>query len=95
MDIEKKRQREKEIVSLMIHLYCKHHDDIDEDELQSYALQRIEKCPMMATKTFCSQCRIHCYEKTKQEQIKKVMRYSGPRMMFYHPILAIRHALKK
>jgi len=95
MDIEKKRQREKKIVSFMIHLYCCHHDDLDEDELKTYALTRIEKCPMMATKTFCSQCHIHCYEKSKRDQIKKVMRYSGPRMMLYHPILAIRHALKK
>lgn len=95
MNIEKKRQREKDIVSLMIQLYCRHHDDIDENELKNYALQRIEKCPMMASKTFCSQCHIHCYRKEEQEKIKKVMRYSGPRMIFYHPILAIRHALKK
>ena len=49
---------------------------------------------MMKEKTFCSQCRIHCYEKTMQKQIKQVMRYSGPRMIFYHPLLALRHALK-
>lgn len=94
MNIEKKRQREKEVVSLMIHLYCSSHDDICEQELKNYALMRIEKCPMMEKKTFCSRCSIHCYEKEKQRQIKKVMRYSGPRMIFYHPILAIKHALK-
>ena len=59
-----------------------------------YAMDKINKCPMMKTKTFCSQCKIHCYQKEKQQQIKKVMRYSGPRMIFYHPILAIKHALK-
>lgn len=95
MNIEKKRQREKNIVSFMIQLYCRHHNDIDQTELTNYALERIEKCPMMETKTFCSQCHIHCYRKDKQEQIKQVMRYSGPRMIFYHPILAIRHVLKK
>lgn len=94
MNIEKKRQREIEVVTLMIHLYCRHHDDIDEKELCSYATQRIQRCPVMKDKTFCSQCKIHCYEKSKQEQIKKVMRYSGPRMLFYHPIMAIKHALK-
>lgn len=46
MDIEKKRQKEIEIVSLMIHLYCRYHDDIDEQELIGYAAGRIEKCPM-------------------------------------------------
>lgn len=94
MDIEKKRQREIEIVTFMIHLYCRHHDDIDEKRLVEYATQRIQKCPMMKDKTFCSQCRIHCYEKTMQEQIKMVMRYSGPRMIFYHPVMALRHVLK-
>ena len=51
MDIEKKRQKEIEIVSLMIHLYCRYHDDIDEQELIGYAAGRIEKCPMMQKKT--------------------------------------------
>ena len=50
MDIEKKRQKEIEIVSLMIHLYCRYHDDIDEQELIGYAAGRIEKCPMMQKK---------------------------------------------
>ena len=41
MDIEKKRQKEIEIVSLMIHLYCRYHDDIDEQELIGYAAGHI------------------------------------------------------
>lgn len=94
MNLDKKRNKEKKIVSLMIHLYCRHHDDINEEALKEYALNKIDKCPKMATKTFCSQCKIHCYQKMQQEQIKKVMRYSGPRMIFYHPILAIKHLLK-
>lgn len=94
MDIKKKRQRETEVVSLMIRLYCRKHTDIDEKEMIDYASQRIARCPRMAEKTFCSQCPIHCYQKEKQEQIKKIMRYSGPRMIFYHPILAIKHVLK-
>lgn len=93
MDLEKKRAREIKVVTLMIHLYCQHHDDIDENELTDYATFRIQKCPMMETKTFCSHCHIHCYQKEKQEEIKKVMRYSGPRMIIYHPILAIKHLL--
>ena len=45
----------------------------------------------METKTFCSQCKVHCYKTKQREQIRKVMRFSGPRMLFYHPIMAIRH----
>lgn len=93
MNLERKRQKEIEVIKLMIHLYCLHHDDIDESKLVTYATQRIQKCPMMETKTFCSQCKIHCYKKDMQTKIKKVMKYSGPRMILYHPILAIKHIL--
>ena len=51
----------------------------------------IEKRPFMETKTFSSQCKVHCYKKDKRDQIRKVMRFSGPRMLVYHPIMAIRH----
>ena len=33
MDINKKRKQEIKIVTLMIHLYCQHHHDINEKEL--------------------------------------------------------------
>lgn len=95
MDLRDKRQKEIEIVTLMIQLYCCHHDDIDEAELIAYASARIQRCPMMKDKTFCSRCPIHCYEKKMQDKIKKVMRYSGPRMIFYHPVLAMKHAFHK
>lgn len=94
MDIAKKREKEKSIVTLMIKLYCKKHDDIDELDLLRYVNERIDKCPMMEQKTFCSKCKIHCYRQEYREKIKKVMRYSGPRIFFYHPILVIKHTLK-
>lgn len=94
MDIAKKREKEKSIVTLMIKLYCKKHDDIDELDLLRYVNDRIDKCPMMEQKTFCSKCKIHCYRQEYREKIKKVMRYSGPRIFFYHPILVIKHTLK-
>lgn len=46
---------------------------------------------MMETKTFCSNCKVHCYRPEMREKIRVVMRYSGPRMLFCHPILALRH----
>ena len=45
----------------------------------------------METKTFCSACKVHCYKPEMREQIRTVMRWSGPRMLFVHPVLAIRH----
>lgn len=85
--------KEKELVSLMIDIYIRHHPSELDDlvKLRSYAFERIEKCPFFATKTFCSNCQVHCFEKKMRSLIRKVMRYSGPRMIFYHPLIVISH----
>lgn len=94
---ESKRRREKAMVSRMIALYCrKQHRSKgglcpECAELADYARQRSDKCPFMETKTFCSNCRVHCYKPEMREKIRAVMRFSGPRMLFSHPAAAIRH----
>ena len=55
---------------------------------------RSEKCPFMETKTFCSNCRVHCYQPAMREKIREVMRFSGPRMIFTHPVTAIRNVIE-
>lgn len=98
---EKKREKEKAIVADMIVLYCRHNhktnkkQGICEDcqKLLDYACSRCDHCPFMETKTFCVNCKVHCYKPQMREKIKAVMRYSGPRMIFYHPITAIAHAI--
>ena len=45
----------------------------------------------MEEKTFCANCKVHCYKPEMREQIRQVMRFSGPRMLLYHPFLAIWH----
>lgn len=62
-------------------------------ELRHYATVRIEHCPRMDTKTFCSVCPTHCYRPDMRERIRTVMRWSGPRMLRYRPIKAMQHAL--
>lgn len=99
MDLKAKRTREKETVSLMIRLYCrkKHGGKTlcpDCAALDAYARQRSDKCPFMETKTFCSNCKVHCYKNDMREKIREVMRFSGPRMIFHHPIMAIRHVIE-
>ncbi len=96
--VSKKRLKEQYVVEEMIRLYCKnnHHDkDLCPEckELLEYAKLRSEKCPFMKEKTFCSNCKVHCYKAKKREQIRKVMRYSGPRMIVYHPYLALWHLI--
>lgn len=97
---EKKRQKEMKVVEEMISLYCrKNHPGYHErggmceecQKLSDYAQSRSEHCPFMENKTFCANCKVHCYKPEKREQIRKVMRFSGPRMIFYHPCMAIWH----
>ena len=99
-DIETKREREKRMVSQMIALYChrNHHTSgalcPECAALNDYACARSEHCPFMETKTFCANCRVHCYKSDMREKIRAVMRFSGPRMIFYHPVAAIRHVVE-
>ena len=66
------------------------NEEVKQEETKQEEKQE-EECPFMETKTFCSQCKVHCYKKDKREQIRKVMRFSGPRMLVYHPVMAICH----
>ena len=99
MDTAAKREREKETVSLMISIYCRklHGGETlcpECAELNDYARLRSDKCPFMETKTFCSNCKVHCYKPDMREKIREVMRFSGPRMIFHHPVMAIRHVIE-
>lgn len=99
MNVQSKREREKRTVSLMIALYCrKNHGGKslcpECATLDAYARARSDHCPFMETKTFCSNCKVHCYRADMRQQIREVMRFSGPRMIFYHPLMAIRHLIE-
>ena len=62
--------------------------------LDEYARNRSDRCPFMETQTFCANCRVHCCKPEMRAQIRKVMRYSGPRMMLHHPVMAVRHVIE-
>ncbi len=100
MDVQEKREKEIRTIRRMISIYChgQHHEREDKkglcpscQALNEYAEKRTMKCPRMEVKTFCNQCPIHCYSKEKQEEIRNVMRYSGPRILFVYPGEAVRH----
>ena len=97
---ESKREKEKRIVSEMIGLYCHsvHKTKKGElcaecEELNEYARSRSDRCPFMESKTFCVNCKVHCYRADMREKIREVMRFSGPRMIFHHPIMALHHVI--
>ena len=99
-NIAAKREQEKRIVSLMIRTYCRGRHGTRQglcpecQTLQEYALLRADRCPFIETKTFCSNCRVHCYRPDMREQIRQVMRFSGPRMLCCHPVMATRHVIE-
>jgi len=99
-NINDKRNLEKEVVAEMIALYCRknHHSPkgslcAECSALRDYAFYRSDVCPFMETKTFCSNCAVHCYSPQMREQIKTVMRFSAPRMLTRRPIMSIRHLI--
>ena len=88
--------REKQTVASMIGIYCRRHHGrrqlCDECEnLLQYALGRLDHCPFAGDKPTCARCTVHCYGPTRRARIREVMRYAGPRMLLWHPILAVRH----
>lgn len=99
--IKAKQEHEIHTVGVMIGIYCKdkHKYQIKNEarlcpecqKLMDYVTIRTKHCPHMAEKTFCSACKTHCYAPAKRKQIQEVMRYSGPRMMFHAPLLALYH----
>ncbi len=99
--VQTKREREKRMVTEMIKLYCKKQHRVKKGqlcdqcrELNEYAQLRSDKCPFMETKTFCSNCRVHCYKTDMRKKIRAVMRFAGPRMLLQHPVWALRHVIE-
>lgn len=83
-----------------IRLYCRLKEGYknlcpDCEKLAEYAENRLRHCPFGDEKGSCRNCKIHCYRPDMKEKIKEVMRFSGPRMLFYHPVMAIRHLAGK
>jgi hypothetical protein len=92
--------RESRTVAAMISLYCRaQHGDgrlcLDCSELLAYANQRLRACPFQDGKTTCAKCPVHCFQPVMKDKIRTVMRYSGPRMLCRHPVLAVHHLLDR
>jgi hypothetical protein len=91
--------REKKTVQKMIGLTCwSNHWSKDSlcaecQDLLNYAVFRIDHCPYGEDKPTCLNCPIHCYRPDMQEKIRQLMRYSGPRMLFRHPLLTVCHLI--
>ena len=95
-----KINKEKEIVTQMIGLYCRkkhHHDQLCKEcqNIKVYAHRRLSLCRFGEEKSACSNCSVHCYKPIYRERMKSIMRYAGPWMLLYHPVYSIKHLLNK
>jgi len=91
--------REFKTMAAMVRIYClDHHHPADSlcDECRQfldYAGMRLERCRFGQAKPTCANCPVHCYQRDRREQARLVMRYAGPRMVWKHPVMSLRHWL--
>lgn len=91
---------ERRTLEIMVRLYCLHKEGNASlcdgcRALIDYAGDRLSRCPFGEDKPTCRLCKVHCYSKDMKRRVCEVMRYAGPRMVLYHPLLAIRHVLRE
>ena len=95
------REREEKTIRAMIAIYCEDchqtRGELCPDciALFEYAQARLNKCPWGEDKPVCAKCTIHCYRPAMREEIRKVMRHAGPKMLLRHPVLALDHLLRE
>lgn len=88
-------------IKAMVNIYCRAHHQHSANsvpcaqclEFLAYANEKLDRCPYGEKKPTCNRCPIHCYKQEQRQHAKQIMRYAGPRMLLYHPVLAIRHLL--
>ena len=93
-------EQEKRTVRKMIELYCRHHlhqDTMAEEyqHLADFTCRRLDHCKYGEQKTACKDCPTHCYAPKEREAIREVMRWAGPRMIWYAPTDALIHFFHK
>jgi len=92
-------EREKRTISAMTRIYCRdRHGNKELCEecraLLAYAFKRIDHCMFGPDKPACNDCTVHCYGPKMREKVKEIMRHSGPKMVYRHPVMAFMHLIK-
>lgn len=91
---------EHQTIAKMTKIYCQHFHKVPYTNCQScqafvgYAEKKLDRCVYGQAKPACKNCPIHCYKPTEKQLAQQIMRFAGPKMLFKHPILAIKHLLK-
>lgn len=97
-----RRRREQRTIDAMLRMYCRGHAHERAEgaplctecaALREYAARRLERCLFGDAKPACANCVVHCYRADMRERVREMMRWSGPRMLLRHPVLAILHLI--
>lgn len=92
-----KIKREIKTFQKMVEIYCKsQHKSKSEicdecNSLEKYAIKKLNKCCFKEDKPACKNCPVHCFKPEYKAKTKEIMRFSGPKMVFKHPILTFWH----
>lgn len=93
-----KQEKEIETVSLMIGLYCQKKHGTKKGELcpecrqlLDYVKFRRMKCRGVTKSPSARTAAFIVINRICSEKIARVMRFSGPKMVFYHPVIAFSH----
>ena len=90
MTVDEKRKLELKTMYQIIGIYChnKHHTPKGQlceacEQVWEYAEHRIDACPHMESKTFCSVCKTHCYAPNYREKSVKLCVMVGQGCYWY------------
>ena len=99
-NIGPKIKKEKVTVEKLIRLYCKKKHSSSRgtlctecQSLLEYSHQRLEQCQYQEDKPTCRKCPVHCYRPKMRTEIRRVMRFSGPRLALRAPMDWIKHQI--
>ena len=94
---QRRLAREWKTVTAMVRIHCRDHHGRalcgECEDLLGYVRLRLDRCRFGEDKPPCAKCPVHCYQRDRRQQIQEVMRYAGPRMVWQHPWLSLRHLL--
>ena len=91
--------RERKTLRIMVGMFCRDRHQFagalcpECHALLEYAHERLANCPFGGRKPACTRCPVHCYRPAERLLMRGVMRHSGPRMLWTHPVLAVLHTL--
>jgi hypothetical protein len=91
--------RERQTMSAMVRIYCRDHHETGSGlcgeclQFLEYADCRLEHCRFGGEKPTCANCPVHCYQRGRRELAREIMRRAGPRMLWKHPLMSVRHWL--